>query len=203
MHRCNPSGISLMGSLTNELFKKPDRLVNACDNYYLSAPFFWLHHLTVFRILLHEACSFVVLQLGTGAKSRNLLEVNRKYKGVSWRYSIVKLWACVTCDNRADVCRHSAAASVEITRWKTSQHYQVSSCSWINHPTSPLFFFFKKTRCLYTFRLLLYRSMSLFSTDILKKFNQFLKGFSRDAFPKQNGFNMAVAGAKASYVQSC
>lgn len=44
--------------------------------------------------------------------------------------------------------------------------------------------------------------MSLFSSDILKKFNQFLKGFSKDKIPKQNGFNMAVAGAKASYVQS-
>lgn len=43
--------------------------------------------------------------------------------------------------------------------------------------------------------------MSLFSSDILKKFNQFLKGFSRDKIPKQSGFNMAVAGAKASYVQ--
>lgn len=58
-----------------------------------------------------------------------------------------------------------------------------------------------KKKCLSTFRLLLYHSMSLFSSDILKKFNQFLKGFSRDKFPKQNGFNMAVAGAKASYVQ--
>lgn len=149
MHRCNPSGISLLGSLTNELFKKPDRFVNACDNYYLSATFFWVHLLTVFRILLHEACSFVVLQLGTGAKSRDLLEVNINYKGVSWRYSIVKLWACVICDNRADVCRHSAAASVEITRWKTSQHYQVSLRSLINHPTSPFFFFFRNEMLIY------------------------------------------------------
>lgn len=44
------------------------------------------------------------------------------------------------------------------------------------------------------------RSMSLFPSDILKKFNPSLKGFSKDKFPKQNGFNMAVAGAKASYV---
>ncbi|CAG09206.1 unnamed protein product, partial [Tetraodon nigroviridis] len=44
-------------------------------------------------------------------------------------------------------------------------------------------------------------STRVYHGDILKKFNQFLKGFSRDKIPKQNGFNMAVDGAKASYVQ--
>lgn len=36
------------------------------------------------------------------------------------------------------------------------------------------------------------------SSDILKKFNPSLKGFSKDQFIKQKGFNMAVAGAKTS-----
>lgn len=202
MHRCNPSGISLMGSWTNELFKKPDRLVNACDNYYLSAQFFWLHLLTVFSILLHEACSFVVLQLGTGAKSRNLLEVNIKYKGVSWRYSIVKLSLCHMW--QPCWCLPSLCCSIGGDNTLENITTLPSEFMFINKSSNfPLLFLFQKTRCLYTLRLLLYRSMSLFSTDILKKFNQFLKGFSRDESPKQNGFNMAVAGAKASYVQSC
>lgn len=36
----------------------------------------------------------VCLQVGTGAKSENLLQLNRKYKGVSWRYSTVELQDC-------------------------------------------------------------------------------------------------------------
>lgn len=128
----------------SSLINLPDRLVYACDDFRLYAPLFWLHLLVVFRIILHEAYLFFVLQLGTGAKSKNLLELNRKYKGVSWRYSTVELYiaiyiyiyimwhrACVTCHNRADVCRHSPAALVETRRWKASQHYQVSLCSLI------------------------------------------------------------------------
>lgn len=38
------------------------------------------------------------------------------------------------------------------------------------------------------------------SSDILKKFNPSLKGFSRGQGSKRKGFNMAVAGAKTSYV---
>ena len=64
----------------------------------------------------------------------------------------------------------------------------------------PFYFSEKKKKKKHLCRLLIFCSMSLFSPDILKKFNQFLKGFSRDKIPKQNGFNMAVAGAKALYV---
>ncbi|XP_056873577.1 phospholipase B1, membrane-associated-like [Takifugu flavidus] len=71
--------------------------------------------------------------VGTAAKSKNLFELNRKYKGVSWSIGGDNMLESVT--------------------------------------TLP---------------------------NILKKFNPSLKGFSKDKFPKQNGLNMAVAGAKAS-----
>lgn len=38
------------------------------------------------------------------------------------------------------------------------------------------------------------------SSDILKKFNPTLKGFSKGQLALQKGFNMAVSGAKTSYV---
>lgn len=38
------------------------------------------------------------------------------------------------------------------------------------------------------------------SSDILRKFNPSLKGFSKGQGSRQKGFNMAVAGAKTSYV---
>ena len=40
----------------------------------------------------------------------------------------------------------------------------------------------------------------LFSSDILKKFNPSLKGFSKGQLAVQKGFNMAVSEAKTSYV---
>ncbi|KAF0023736.1 hypothetical protein F2P81_024366 [Scophthalmus maximus] len=36
------------------------------------------------------------------------------------------------------------------------------------------------------------------TSDILKKFNPSLRGFSKDQLPRQKGFNMAMAGAKTS-----
>lgn len=40
-------------------------------------------------------------------------------------------------------------------------------------------------------------------SDILKKFNPSLRGFSKDQLPRQKGFNMAMAGAKTSWVHVC
>lgn len=42
-----------------------------------------------------------------------------------------------------------------------------------------------------------------FMTDILKKFNPNIKGMSMGNGTKQAGFNVAVSGAKASWVPSC
>lgn len=180
-----------------------DRLVYACDDYPLYG--------SVFRLNLlcpqdYTACSLftLCLQVGTAAKSKNLLELNRKYKGVSWRYSTAELWDCVTFHDCADVCCPSPTASGEITCWKASQHFQVSLCSWMNHfsATTSSFYFSMvfSTALIGCTCSSINCSMSLYSSDILKKFNPSLKGFSKDKFPKQNGFNMAVAGAKASYV---
>lgn len=59
----------------------------------------------------------------------------------------------------------------------------------------------KKKTVVHCFSVDAWSGFLFLSSDILKKFNPSIKGFSKDQFPKQKGFNMAVVGAKASYVR--
>lgn len=96
------------------------------------------------------------------------------------------------------------AVLVEMKPWKQFLLYRVSvvcsfrpfaSC-WVSF----VLLFMPSFQALSSFHGVFHLSLSFCITDILKKFNPNVYGFSKGKGGRPNGFNMAVSGAKAAWV---
>lgn len=156
---------------------------------------------------------FLCLQTGFGAKAKNLLQLPTEYKGVSWRWDdvhwlytqhiIVFIYFGYLCYFFLIICKHRRRRNSRdrhyITQWVPPSVFWTRSMlqrHWmaiLDHNISSIFFGPPLLLEYLPFFVCLH-------SDILKKFNPDIKGMSEGKENKHTGFNLAVSGAKISWV---